>query len=335
MFGKTARSGISALGLILFGAAALIGLAWATDSGTAEAGQFCVVQRHGYWWVGEAATGVNCDDWQEHMGLIGAEPLMDENGHLVPDSLPEPGWTFNPAFVDYFTTPDISPYLAVYAEPPVITAPTVSALSISSDPGPDDTYGLGDAIQVAVTFSEAVDVSGSPRLTIDMDPARWGAKWATYAGGSGTTTLTFSHTVVAPNYSSRGIAVLAQTLELNGGTVRSASDSEDAALWHLGLDHDANHRVDWQTAGDSSGSEGGSGGAGGQTGDTTPTVTGVEVTSDAGADGTYRLGNVIRITVKFSEAVNVSGTPQLTIDMDPAAWGAKWRPTRAARARLR
>ncbi len=130
--------------------------------------------------------------------------------------------------------------------PPTTTTPTVTAVAVSSDAGSDDTYRLGDVIRITVTFSEAVDVSGSPQLEIDMDPAAWGAKWAAYASGSGTATLTFSHTVVQPNFSTQGIAVLANTLQLNGGTIRSAAADVDADLAHSGLGHDIKHRVDWR-----------------------------------------------------------------------------------------
>ncbi len=197
---------------------------------------------------------------------------------------------------------------------PSTAAPTtVTAVAVTSDAGADDTYALGDVISVAVTFSGAVKVTGAPQITIDMDPANWGSKQATYASGSDTNTLTFTHTVVEPNYSSQGIAVLEDTLALNGGTIRSVSSGKSADLSHDGLAHDSDHKVDWQL----------SGGAGGSSGSTTPTVTAVAVTSDAGADDTYGLGDVIRITLTFSEAVDVTGSPQLTIDMDPADWGSK------------
>ena len=69
-------------------------------------------------------------------------------------------------------------------------------------------------------------------------------KWAAYQGGSGTATLTFTHTVVEPNISTQGIAVLADTLELNGGTIQASG--VDADLAHTSLGHDADHKVDWQ-----------------------------------------------------------------------------------------
>ena len=52
--------------------------------------------------------------------------------------------------------------------------------------------------------------------------------------------------MVEPNYSSQGIAVLANSLALNGGAIRSAVSQTDADLSHTGRGHDADHKVDWQ-----------------------------------------------------------------------------------------
>ena len=48
------------------------------------------------------------------------------------------------------------------------TAPTVSTVAVTSDPGTDDTYALGDTIEVGLTFDEAVTVIGDPYLLIDV-----------------------------------------------------------------------------------------------------------------------------------------------------------------------
>ena len=139
-----------------------------------------------------------------------------------------------------------------------VPAVSVTGVSVVSDPGADKTYGIGDTISVQVTFNQlVVDVDtsgGTPRLKIDMDPAEWGEKWASYASGSGTSALTFTHTVVEPNISTQGIAVLENTLELNGGAIQS--DGEDASLPHTGRAHDANHKVDWQRESDTSSDDG-------------------------------------------------------------------------------
>ena len=190
-------------------------------------------------------------------------------------------------------------------------APSVESVAVTSDAGSDDTYALGERVRVTLTFSEAVDVDtggGTPHLTVDLDPAEWGAKEAAYEGGGGTESLTFVHTVAEPNVSTEGIAVLADTLALNGGTIRSAATEMDAALAHDGLAHDPAHKVDWRLA------------------PAAPAVTGVAVTSDAGGDGTYALGERVRVTVTFDEAVAVDaagGTPALAIDLDPGDWGTK------------
>ena len=49
-------------------------------------------------------------------------------------------------------------------------SPSVSGVAITSDPGEDDTYSLGDTIRLKVTFSEAVTATGTPRLKIKMAP---------------------------------------------------------------------------------------------------------------------------------------------------------------------
>ena len=63
--------------------------------------------------------------------------------------------------------------------------PFVTGIALSSDPGEDGSYASGDVIKVKVTFNKDVNVTGTPRLKIDLDPATGGEKWASYASGSG------------------------------------------------------------------------------------------------------------------------------------------------------
>ena len=119
-------------------------------------------------------------------------------------------------------------------------APAVTGVAVASDPGTDATYAAGDTVRVEVTFGEAVEVdatNGTPRLKLDLDADEdSGERWALYESGSGTDTLTFAWAAAAPDEAAAGIAVPADTLELNGGTIVSAATGAAAALGHAGLD---------------------------------------------------------------------------------------------------
>ena len=53
------------------------------------------------------------------------------------------------------------------------------------------SYGTGASVSIQVTFSEAVNVTGTPQLALNTGGT------ANYASGSGTSTLTFTYTVAA------------------------------------------------------------------------------------------------------------------------------------------
>lgn len=108
------------------------------------------------------------------------------------------------------------------------TAPTPSSLQITSDPGDDKTYGTGDTIEVTVTFSEAVTVTGSPQVNIDLSGD---IKNATYSSTSeGNTELVFGYVVVVGDTSS-GVSIPDDAVSLNGGTI-SGNNNEAAVLFN-------------------------------------------------------------------------------------------------------
>ena len=129
------------------------------------------------------------------------------------------------------------------------SAPTVTALEIISTPNADvnddgipETYGLAEEIKIQVTFSEAVVVTGAPRLRVDLTSRQ---EWAWYSTGSGSTKLTFIWAVRVSDLAPAGVAVLANTLELNLGTIVAQADSSiNANLAHSGLAKDPAHKAD-------------------------------------------------------------------------------------------
>ena len=118
------------------------------------------------------------------------------------------------------------------------TTPTVSTISITSSPGSDHTYANSDTITLSLTFSEAVTVTGTPQLTLDVGGQ---SRTARYSGGSTTTELLFTYTVAPVDEDTDGIAVLANSLALNGGAIRAGG--QNATLTHAGV-QSGDHKVD-------------------------------------------------------------------------------------------
>ena len=128
--------------------------------------------------------------------------------------------------------------LPVTNETPDTTPPTVSKLEITSDPGTDRTYAAEDDIQVTVTFSETVEVTGTPRLSLELGG---GSRTATYEGGSGTAALVFEYEVADGESDTDGVGVEADSL--SGGTIRDEARN-NAELDHDGVAADSGHKVD-------------------------------------------------------------------------------------------
>ena len=174
----------------------------------------------------------------------------------------------------------------------------VSDIEFSST-GP---YTVGDEIEVTVTFTEVVVVSGTPRLPMMVGNATRAAT----TGDSGTPVLVFSYTVIADDRDDDGVSVAMNALELNGGTIQDA-DGNDADLDHEAIDAVEDNRVDLVA----------------------PSVVGVAITST----GLYTAGEVIELTVTFSEVVTVetgAGTPQLPMTVGTITRNAEYTATAPA-----
>ena len=128
--------------------------------------------------------------------------------------------------------------------------PEVSSVAITSDPSADETYAryfstlnTPDVVEVTVTFDGAVDVTGTPRLELDFDGTPKAAACA--AHGTDTTKLVCSYTVAVNDSAPNGIAIAANKLTLNSGTIKqSGSTTIDAVLTHGAVAIDSGHKVD-------------------------------------------------------------------------------------------
>ena len=118
--------------------------------------------------------------------------------------------------------------------------PVVSSVALTSTPGSDNTYGIGDAVEATVTFSAAVDITGTPQLELDFAGT---AKAATCTVATNTTTMACSYTVVENDSAPNGIAIAAN--KLTGGTITATgSTTNNADLDHVAVMIDAGHKVD-------------------------------------------------------------------------------------------
>ena len=135
--------------------------------------------------------------------------------------------------------PRYSPQVTVREVPPVVTGVT-----LTSNPGSDGIpdYAIGDSVTATVTFDKAVDVTAGPQITLLFGTAD---KAADCAAATNTTTMECSYEVVANDTAPDGVAVKANTLTLNGGTIYSTGSTTNAAtLTHLALALQSGHLVD-------------------------------------------------------------------------------------------
>ena len=137
-------------------------------------------------------------------------------------------------------------------------------------------------------------MTGSPQLALSVGTY---TRQATYIGKTGSSSLVFGYTVQAVDTDTDGISVTANSLTLNGSTIRDV-DSNNATLG-LGthaITNDAARKVNGNT-------------------DNAPTVRGVVLNSTPKSGDTYGTGENIWIGVEFYEAATTTGTPQLALSI--------------------
>jgi hypothetical protein len=108
----------------------------------------------------------------------------------------------------------------------IYTKATVGVTNVTST-NADGEYFNGDTIDIQVTLSDTVTVTGSPYLPLETGSTDGSAN---YISGSGTTTLTFRYTVVSGQTTADLSTPAAASINLNGGSV-TGSDGMAAYLY--------------------------------------------------------------------------------------------------------
>ena len=168
-------------------------------------------------------------------------------------------------------------------------APTVSSIVISGATGIQNNFlNAGDNVSVTTTFSENVAVTGSPTLTIVVGSTN---RTVTYTSGSGGRTLVFKYTIQGGETDTNGISIGTNGLALNSGTIMDAAGN-NATLTHSAVSSNSSYKVDT----------------------TPPTISSVAITSATNDQNNFlNAGDIASLTTTFSESVNVTDAPQLTM----------------------
>jgi len=163
----------------------------------------------------------------------------------------------------------------------------LDVLNVDS-PGGDYVYGDTNSVAIEVTFSDVVTVTGGP-----PELALANGQNASYTGGSGTDTLTFTYSI-ATGFDTLDLDYLDDTpLNMNGGTIELPGSVPINETFPTPGDPGSlsyNRDIEIDT--------------------TKPSITSIL----GSPDGSYTTGQDITITVFFDEDLSVSGTPSLTLN---------------------
>lgn len=171
--------------------------------------------------------------------------------------------------------------------------PEVAGLWFVTSPQEGDTYGLGEAVEAAIFFNVAVEVTGSPQLALEIG----GRRVLADLSGFGVDSLWFRYEFQAEDRDLDGIGVPANAVTLNGATIRSLAGTQA----HLDLgEHSTSAASDQRVDGSRA---------------TAPNVAGVWFGGQPQRGDTYRRGEAIEVVVAFGLGVEVKGAPQLALEI--------------------
>lgn len=172
--------------------------------------------------------------------------------------------------------------------------PSIVSVSVTSNPGVDDTYSSGNVIEVTVEFDEQVFVEGLPTLAIEVGNE---SREAPYRDGSGSNRLTFTTRIWRGDLAAGGI-VLPESGLAGGAGIRDA-DGNVAQTDYPAPGRQRRHRVD--AVG--------------------PQVVGLSVVSRPPSGSVYREGDMVEVEVSFDEDVYLTGRASMPVGGLPQVEG--------------
>ncbi|WP_199085316.1 hypothetical protein [Bosea sp. ASV33] len=220
-------------------------------------------------------------------GVSGGTPSGNTGGSSGGNGT-NPPVTTPPVVTPPVTTPPVT--TPPTGTSPDTTKPTVQWVAAN---GPGVTNGTGtvhagDTVRLTLKFSEAVNVSGTPTLSLNDKGT------AKYVSGAGTDTLQFEYKVAA-GQNTADLAISAYNLS-------GVKDKAGNALSLSGAPYQPAGTlvVDTKAAGDT----------------TAPKVQWIAATGSklTNSSGTVGAGDTVRLSVNFNEVMTVDGTPTLSLN---------------------
>ena len=197
--------------------------------------------------------------WTVHFRYTVQEEDIDPDGVEVDDSDGTTGLTgtfnikrqINPSSA---VDPPISRYYHGRHFPDALVdgSPHATAVEVISSPPQGDTYHRDDNIEVQLTFSEPVDVTGNVRIGILVGVG--GSAWraAAYNRGTGTDTIVFRYTVQEDDSDTQGLRI-AQGNDSSGfhigdgQSIETVDDQAAVSRLYPGTEHLSDHKLDGST----------------------------------------------------------------------------------------
>ena len=166
------------------------------------------------------------------------------------------------------------------------TQPGVRDITFSSFPARDNTYELGETIEVRVEFDRAVAATGKPQVALTIGTQTRHATLSSWSRQS----LQVSYSVQEEDRDEDGISIAANALLLNGGTIRAAVGTTQVDLTHGAVGAARGSKVNGSLL-------------------TPPTVMDISFSSSPARGDIYELGETIEVRVEFDRAVTATGKP--------------------------
>ncbi len=121
------------------------------------------------------------------------------------------------------------------------TPPSISgAVAITGAGIQNNFLNVPDVVSATVTFSEVVNKTGTPQLTLAVGSDN---RTATYASGTGYAPLVFTYTIQTGDNDTNGISIRANALALNSGTIMDLAEN-NAILTHSAVSDNNSYMVD-------------------------------------------------------------------------------------------